>query len=44
VGRGGRKMGWGRSERGERKCKEARVKYGGFVDGSHEGREGIVEE
>ena len=26
---------------GKRKCKEARVKYGGFIDGSHEwGREG----
>jgi len=46
-GRDGKEDGTGKEgkeggERGEkRKCKEARVKYGGFIDGSHEwGREG----
>ena len=28
--------GTARKRGGERKCKEAKVKYGGFVDGSHE--------
>ena len=37
MGRGKRKKGGG-----ERKCKEAKVKQGEFVNGSHEwGREGI---
>jgi len=46
-GRDGKEDGTGKEGKeggergGKRKCKEARVKYGGFIDGSHEwGREG----